>query len=223
MTALVTAPVARSDRLVKLARWLGGGPVHRMLALDVRGVELVPATGPAIVVANHSGFLDGPVLFAAAPRDGRFLVKAELYAGPLGHLLARIDQVPVNRGRADRTALTAARAALEAGRLVGVFPEGTRGTGDVSQVHDGIGWLVAHTRAPLVPVAIEGTGPRTHHSGRRRRRGITVVFGPPVQLAVLGDPSARATMAAVAEQVRLVLSAHVLAVRLEHSDERDAA
>jgi 1-acyl-sn-glycerol-3-phosphate acyltransferase len=214
MTQLVTARAQRSEALVRVARWIGAGPVHRLLALDVTGLDLVPPTGPAILVANHSGFLDGPVLFATAPREGRFLVKAELYAWPLGRLLARIDQVPVNRGRADRTALVAARQALEAGRLVGVFPEGTRGTGDVSRVHDGIGWLVAHTQAPVVPVAIAGTG-QDERLGRgiARRRRISVTFGAPVELAVGADPSGRATMAALAEQVRLLLAGHVAASR----------
>jgi 1-acyl-sn-glycerol-3-phosphate acyltransferase len=183
--------------------------VPRLLKLEVRGSEHVPAEGPAILVANHSGFLDGPALFAAAPRAGTFLVKAELYAGPLGHALARLDQVPVNRGRADRTALRAALTALEAGRLVGVFPEGTRGVGDVSKIHDGVGWLVAHSRAPVVPVAIFGT----RREQRPQRRGIRVVFGESFEVGICGDPSARSTMSAAAEEVRLVLARHVLGLR----------
>jgi 1-acyl-sn-glycerol-3-phosphate acyltransferase len=210
VTAFVTAPAPRSDRLVRTARWLGQHPVPRLLRLQVSGVDRVPDSGPAILVANHSGFLDGPVLFAAAPRDGRFLVKAELYSGPLGHLLARLDQVPVNRGRADRTALRAALSALGAGRLVGVFPEGTRGTGDVSRIHHGVGWLVAHAQAPVVPVAIFGT---TRAERRADRRGVDVLFGDPVLLPVPGDPSARSTMGAVAEEVRVLLAEHVAASR----------
>jgi 1-acyl-sn-glycerol-3-phosphate acyltransferase len=185
--------------------------VPKLLRLHVSGVERVPGAGPAILVANHSAFLDGPVLFAAAPRDGRFLVKAELYGGPLGHVLARLDQVPVNRGRADRTALRAALNALNAGRLVGVFPEGTRGNGDVSRIHHGVGWLAAHTQAPVVPVAIFGT---SRAERRADRRGIDVRFGDPVLLPVPGDPSARSTMGAVAEEVRVLLAEHVAASRL---------
>ena len=202
MTELVRARAERSDRLIRAARWLGAHPFPALVRLGVHGTEHVPESGPALLVANHSGILDGPVLFAAAPREGRFLVKSELYSGVLGHLLARLDQVPVNRGRADRTALRSALDALQAGRLVGVFPEGTRGNGDVSRVQHGVGWLLARFPAPVVPVAVFGTG-------KGERGGIRVCFGAPTRLEVDGDPSARTTMSVLAEQVRVLLAEHV--------------
>lgn len=214
----VRAP--RRDGAIRVARWLGQHPVRWLLRLRIEGAQHVPLHGPVVLVANHSAFLDGPVLFAAAPREGRFLVKAELYRGPLARALAWLDQVPVNRGRADRTALRAALSALEHGRLVAVFPEGTRGRGDVSRIHDGVGWLVAHAQAPVVPVALFGT-----RRSERRRTGLRVVFGPPVRVAVGGDPSARSTHAAVAEQIRVALAEHVLTSRLpaDPGDSRQVA
>ena len=206
---MVRVRAPRRDRVIRVARWLGQHPVRRLLRLQVEGAEHVPVSGPVVLVANHSAFLDGPVLFAAAPREGRFLVKSELYRGPLARALAWLDQVPVNRGRADRTALRAARSALEHGRLVGVFPEGTRGSGDVSTIHDGVGWLVAHAQAPVVPVALFGT-----RRSERRTTGLRVVFGAPVTVSVDGDPSARSTQAAVAERIRVLLAAHVVSSRL---------
>lgn len=209
MTTLVRVSAPRRDGAIRVARWLGQHPVRHLLRIQVAGLEHVPATGPVLLVANHSGFLDGPVLFAAAPREGRFLVKSELYRGPLARALSWLDQVPVNRGRADRTALRAARSALEQGRLVAVFPEGTRGSGDVSRVHHGVGWLVAHAQVPVLPVALFGT-----LRSERKQTGLRVVFGAPIQVPVDGDPSARSTQAAVAEQIRVVLAAHVVSSRL---------
>lgn len=218
MTALVTARAGRSDRLIRAARWLGRHPVRRMLKLQVTGADLVPVEGPALLVANHSGFLDGPVLFAAAPREGRFLVKSELYSGLLGRVLSRLDQVPVNRGRADRRALRSALHALEAGWLVGVFPEGTRGAGDVRVVQHGVGWLLSRCQVPVVPVAIFGTAPPRP----RPAPPVEVVFGRPQLVAVAGDPSARSTMADVAEQVRAMLAHHVATSRTGAPERRTA-
>lgn len=211
MSDLVRAPVGAAPWLIRTARWLGSHPFPHLVGLTVAGADNVPAAGPALLVANHSAFLDGPVLFAAAPREGRFLVKSELYRGPLGHILGRLDQVPVNRGRADRTALHAALEGLRTGRLVGVFPEGTRGEGTVERIHDGVGWLLCKAEhTPVVPVAMFGTL-------RRHRRahggGIRVVFGAPVRILVGGDPSARSSMRDVARQVQGALAAHVLAHR----------
>lgn len=209
MTPLIRVSAPRRDRAIKVARWLGQHPVPRLLRMQVTGAEHIPATGPVLLVANHSAFLDGPVLFAATPREGRFLVKAELYRGSLARALSWLDQVPVNRGRADRTALLAARSALGEGRLVGVFPEGSRGHGDVSTVRDGVGWLVAHAQVPVVPVALLGTV-----RSERKLMGLHVVFGPPFQVPVDADPSARSTHAAVAEHIRVVLAQHVVSSRL---------
>lgn len=209
MRPLVQVSAPRRERAIRAARWLGQHPVQRLLRMEIEGVEHVPSTGPVLLVANHSAFLDGPVLFAAAPREGRFLVKSELYRGPLARALSWLDQVPVNRGRADRTALRAARSALTQGRLVAVFPEGTRGSGDVSAVRDGVGWLLAHTQVPVVPVALFGT-----LRSERKQTGLCVVFGAPILVPVTGDPSARSTQAAVAEHLRVVLAQHVVSSRL---------
>ena len=81
-----------------LARWIGTWlwiPVYR---LHVHGRERIPATGPVVVVANHSAFIDGPLLFGLFRRRTVFWVKQEMFTGPLGWALSRIGQIPVRRG-----------------------------------------------------------------------------------------------------------------------------
>ena len=68
--------------------------------------------------------------------DSVFLIKQEMFRGVLGRLLHGIGQIPVRRGEPDRTPLLAAVRVLRAGGLVGVFPEGTRGAGDVDVERD---------------------------------------------------------------------------------------
>jgi 1-acyl-sn-glycerol-3-phosphate acyltransferase len=118
--------------------------------------------------------------------------------------------------------LRAALAALKAGGIVGVFPEGTRGDGDVSQVRHGIAYLAVRSGAPVVPVAVHGTRERR---GRRilvpQRPPVSVAFGPPLHLSA--GPASRRTVAAAAGEIHRTLAAHVAATRpqSEREPERD--
>ncbi|MGH3758618.1 lysophospholipid acyltransferase family protein [Actinophytocola sp.] len=162
-----------------IARWLYR-PVYR---IRVHGLSRVPPAGPVVLVANHSTLIEPPVIFGALPRRSVFLVKSELVTGPLGWGLRRIGQLPVRRGEADRGALTAAIGVLRAGGLLGVFPEGTRGSGDVERAEQGAAWLVRATGAVVLPVATRGTL-RPAGSGRRFRPKLDVLVGEPFSLTV---------------------------------------
>ena len=82
------------------------GSLKKILPITVTGWENVPMSGPVIFAGNHSGWLDGPLVVIMAPRPVRCLVKSELYHGVLGWALTTVGQIPVNRGKPDRTALT---------------------------------------------------------------------------------------------------------------------
>ena len=105
-----------------------------------------------------------------------------MFRGPLGWLLPRIGQLAVRRGSGDRTPLHKALGVLRAGGVVVVFPEGTRGEGDVTTARHGATWLARAGAAVLLPVAIRGTR-RPAGSGRRFRPRVDVLvgesFGPP--------------------------------------------
>ncbi|HXV94303.1 MAG TPA: lysophospholipid acyltransferase family protein, partial [Pseudonocardia sp.] len=148
-----------------LARWIGTWCFHLVFALRVHHREHVPATGPVVVVANHSAAVDGPLLFGLFRRRAVFLVKHEMFRGPLAGLLPRIGQLAVRRGEPDRAPLTAALAVLRGGGLVGVFPEGTRGEGEVAAARAGAGRFAGSTGAGVVAGVLRGTR-RAAGSGR---------------------------------------------------------
>jgi 1-acyl-sn-glycerol-3-phosphate acyltransferase len=183
----------------------------------VHGAELIPSAGPVLLASNHLAFLDGPMLFTAAPRTPRCLVKREMFGSKLGWLLRAMQQIPVDRSGADRTALQAALAVLATGDVVGVFPEGTRGRGDVGAVKQGIAWLALKSGAPVVPVACLGTrrtGESPHRLPRPRRR-LDVVFGTPFRLVPAAGESGRDALRRAAEAVQAAMAEHVAdAVRL---------
>jgi len=185
--------------------------LRAIFRLRVRGLEHLPASGPALLAGNHTGFLDGPIVFMMLPRPAMFLVKSELYSGPWAKVLSFARQIPIRRGAPDRTALTRALGVLEAGGVLGVFPEGTRGEGKLETIQHGIGYLALRADCPVVPVLCTGTAAALP-KGRllpKWRAPVDVVFGPAFRIEVDGNPRARSTVAAAAEQVREHLLAHI--------------
>ena len=80
-----------------------------------------------------------------------------MFRGPLGRFLRLAGQIKLDRFRTDPQAVKTAVRALRDGLVVGIFPEGTRGTGELERFHRGAGYLALVTGAPVVPVIIFGT------------------------------------------------------------------
>ncbi|KOV83499.1 acyl-phosphate glycerol 3-phosphate acyltransferase [Nocardia sp. NRRL S-836] len=177
-----------------LGRWIGRVPFAWQFRLRVRGRDRVPLSGGVVVVANHSSMSDGPILFGVLPRRVTFLIKQEMFAGVVGTLLRKIGQIPVNRSGADRTALTSALSVLKAGGVVGIFPEGTRGEGDVSSAQNGAAWLAKTSGAVVLPVACRGT-----YRAKGWRPRVDVLIGEPFHLP---EGKGRAALGVATEQVR---------------------
>lgn len=188
------------------ARQVGRFLAHVWWATRVEGVEHVPAEGPVLFAANHTGVIDGPLLIGTAPRPAHILVKEEMFHGPVGAVLRGAGQIPVDRA-GGRAALAAALGVLRRGGAVGVFPEGNRGRGDATSARAGVAWLAVHGHAPVVPVAVLGTrrtGESVGHVPAPRRR-LHVEFGRPV--AVTWDHlTGRTGVAAAGEAVREALA-----------------
>jgi 1-acyl-sn-glycerol-3-phosphate acyltransferase len=163
------------------------GPVRRALArwfhLSIEGLELLPASGPYLIAANHHNYLDGIVLGVAAPEPISFLVMPRVWrATPLHPMLHRhIGSIPIDLGRADVSALRRALQTLEAGKVVGIFPEGPFSVrGRLEPGLPGVALLALRSGVPVVPAGIRGTYEAL--AGRRghipRRVPLAVRFGP---------------------------------------------
>ena len=153
----------------------------RILArFEVVGLEHVPAGGPLVIVANHTHFIDPPVIGASLPRKVLLMAKQELFETPVvGWMVSHYDAFPVRRGEADRQALRWATRALDLEQALGMFPEGTRSrTGELRPAFPGAALIALRTGAPVLPVGIDGTD-RVFPSLRRLRRArVRVVYGP---------------------------------------------
>jgi 1-acyl-sn-glycerol-3-phosphate acyltransferase len=179
-----------------LTRWIGTWCFFVGYRLYVWHRDRIPTSEPVVVVANHSATVDGPLLYGLLGRRTAFLIKQEMFRGTLGWILARIGQLPVRRGEADRAPLRTAVRLLRHGGMVVVFPEGTRGEGDVDNAHQGAVWLARTGEARLLPVAIRGTR-RPTGSSRRFRPRVDVLVGEP--FAVSPDRGTAALASATSE------------------------
>jgi 1-acyl-sn-glycerol-3-phosphate acyltransferase len=193
-------------------KWIGTGLARGVWSSRVHGAQNVPVTGPVLFAANHASIVDGPLLFAVAPRDVHFLVKKEMFGGLVGRALLRAGQIPIDRSHGDREALLGVLDVLAAGGAAGVFPEGTRGRGDGASVRSGVAWIALQSGAPVVPVACLGAqlpGERERRLPPVRRR-LHFCFGEPFTVGREPGVPGRVALAAGVEQVREKLSMHVL-------------
>jgi 1-acyl-sn-glycerol-3-phosphate acyltransferase len=116
-----------------IVRWWG--------QLDVVGLSLLPADGPTVLFVNHDSAWDPIVVgVAARRRQIHALAKSSLWRSrALAWVLDRMGQIPIERGRGDAAAMSAAISAVREGRCVGVFPEGTVSNGRVLRALSGAG------------------------------------------------------------------------------------
>ncbi|MCL5058271.1 MAG: 1-acyl-sn-glycerol-3-phosphate acyltransferase [Actinobacteria bacterium] len=144
----------------------------------ITGVENIPARGGIVLVSNHKSYWDPVVIGCTLPmsRHVYFMAKHELFKIPLlGPVIAGLGAFPVKRGGADRSAIRTALSHLESGRVVGIFPEGTRNKGDaMMEPHLGAAMLSTRASVPVLPVAVMGT--------RGFFGKINIIFGKPMSI-----------------------------------------
>jgi 1-acyl-sn-glycerol-3-phosphate acyltransferase len=189
--------------------------LHRYYNITVVGRENVPVNGRLIIAANHTALMDGPLLLSIGARPLHVLSKFELFKGPAGIILKAGGAVPIEWHAPDRDSLQYAKQRLLVDEAVALFPEGTRSQGTFDWLRDGVVYLVAHTAADIVPVAILGsrlTG-QSRSKITPKRQPITIVIGPvinPIQfIPSTFVPTSRADLKIAGEKLRQLLSQHV--------------
>ncbi len=200
-------PTSTLDFLLRPAKWLVG----RKWPITLHGQEHVPASGPVILASNHVGLIDGPLLAVLGPRPVHALTKQEMFDSRASGVLRRSGQIRLDRDTADPAAVKACIRVLDAGEVVGIFPEGTRGDGEFGRIHRGAAYLALVSGAPVVPVAMFGTrapGAR-NHAMPPKGGSIDVVYGEPWQVAAQPWPRTRehvgATSALLHQHLRTAL------------------
>ncbi len=156
----------------------------------VIGANHVPDDGPCIIASNHVSFLDPPAVgVGVGNRIVHFLARDTLFAGPIRNwFMHAVHCVPIDRTRGDVSALRRALQVLKEGKVLAIFPEGTRSpTGELQPAKGGIGFLIAKAAVPVVPTFFEGTF-RAYPKGAKfiRPGRVRVFFGPPIRPEEIG-------------------------------------
>lgn len=171
-----------AHRLLRLLRPAGRAVLTRRYDVHRHGISHVPARGGCILAANHIGLLDGPLLTVVGARPVHFLTKKELFQGRTGTFLRLVGQIPLARTTFDATAVKDCLRVLRDGGVVGIFPEGSRGDGELGRFHGGVAYLAMVTGAPVVPVAVFGTREPGGHTDFVPPPGtrLDLVYGEPL-------------------------------------------
>lgn len=145
--------------------------------VEIVGIENIPKEGSVILCCNHISNFDPPFLGSFLKhREIHFMAKAELFKMPIfGSLLRKIHAFPVKRGLADKNALRTALKLLKEGKVLGIFPEGTRSkTGELRKGLSGVGFFALKSDAIVIPCAIIGS--------YKFFKPLKLVYGTPIDM-----------------------------------------
>ncbi|ATQ28168.1 acyl-phosphate glycerol 3-phosphate acyltransferase [Rhodococcus ruber Chol-4] len=166
--------------------WLMGRP-------KIEGAENIPTDGPAILASNHKAVLDSFFLPLVVRRRITFLAKSEYFTGTgfkgrfQRWFFSAVGQVPIDRTGADaaQDALNAGVRVLSQGKLLGIYPEGTRSPdGRLYKGKTGIARLALQTGVKVIPVAMIGTDEMNPIGSKMWKPAkVTVRIGEPIDFS----------------------------------------
>ncbi|SFI56217.1 1-acyl-sn-glycerol-3-phosphate acyltransferase [Paenibacillus sp. UNC496MF] len=153
-----------------------------LFRFEAIGLENIPPTGPVVLCSNHISLLDPPTVGTPVNRMVHYMAKAELFAVPLfGPFIRSLGAFPVKRGGVSKEAIRTAIGLLKEGKVMGIFPEGSRSAGD-SAGKKGAAMIALRSGATVIPVAIIGR--------YKIFRKMRIKYGKPIDLtAFIQDSS----------------------------------
>lgn len=162
------------------------------------GREKIPAAGGYLIVANHQCMKDPFLVAHGARRQVYFMAKQEYFGPFTGWLFRWVGAFPVDRGTGDLGAIDRAAQLIQEGRLVGLFPEGTRNrTVGPMKAKSGAALIARQTKADIIPCGI------SFDDSRGFRSRMTVCFGDPIPYESLGfeDQESPASLRKVSKRI----------------------
>ena len=157
--------------------------------IDAPDLHKFPLHGPLIAIANHTGQIEVPLIFAhLQPRKLSGWAKAESWDNKfLNWVFGVWGIIPVRRGEADMHALKEALRALQKGLIFGIAPEGTRNyNGILRRALPGTVIIALHSGAPIIPIAHWGGEVYLKNLKRFKRTDFHIRIGEPFRIDVEG-------------------------------------
>ncbi|MBU1766928.1 MAG: 1-acyl-sn-glycerol-3-phosphate acyltransferase [Candidatus Omnitrophica bacterium] len=168
-------------------------PIFKILfRWDIKGKDNIPKRGGVILAAHHESYLDPMLVGTASPRQIYFLARKELFQlGCFSWLIKRLNTIPISREQLQIGTLKKSLQILKEGKVLLLFPEGTRSpAGTISEGEKGVGLIASKSNVPVIPVLIKGSGyALTRDTNRITPHKISVVFGKPLYFENLDSES----------------------------------
>jgi 1-acyl-sn-glycerol-3-phosphate acyltransferase len=154
--------------------------------VEIHGGERFPGHGPLIIVGNHTGAMEVVMMTLYCPRAPEYLGSIDIPHEPyIGAFIGLYGFIPVHRGAVSLRSMRAALEVLEAGGVLGLFPEGGIWEPAIGQARTGVAWLSYHGGAPVLPIGFGSTRGALGRMLRLGRPRLTMRVGellPPVRI-----------------------------------------
>jgi len=186
--------------------WIFFAPLFRVRVL---GRENIPAAGGALIASNHQSFFDPVLIGVGLRREVDYMARASLFRNAVfRRLIVSLNAFPIKREGVDVEAMREAIARIRRGRLVLVFPEGTRTRdGSLGVVRRGLSLISERAQAPIVPAVIQGAYQAWPRGARMiRPHRIGVAFGRPISVEEQSRMTSEELAAVVADRWRSLRS-----------------
>ncbi len=168
--------------LYKLFAWF----FRWIFRVQVKGEENIPSDGAVMVCTNHISAFDPFIIIVSNTRQIFFMGKKELFKIPVLKQISKgVGVFPVERGANDVGAIKQAIKLLESGKIFGIFPQGTRHSGEdphKTQIKSGVGLIEEKTGAPVLPCCII-----TKDNRIKPFRPVTIVYGEVIEPSEFSD------------------------------------
>jgi len=183
---------------------------HAIAKIEFIGGENIPAKGGIILATNHMSRLDIPLLFLIPSRpDITALVTDKYQSYPFFRWFTQTAEgIWIDRTKADFAAFRLAAEVIQAGKALGIAPEGTRSTtASLLEAKAGTALLAVRTNTPVVPVAIAGTENAVSQFKRLRRPHIVTRFGVPIPPPALTRENREAALQRYTDEIMCQMAA----------------
>ncbi len=192
-------PYVTPPLFYNLIRWGIAIPLLSLVArIRLKGRYNVPRQGAFLIAANHLSWTDIPLVPLFLPGKVVYMAKEEYFSSRIAWLVRFMGAFPVKRGEGDRQALRAADDQLKKGKVVVLFPEGTRSkTRMLAKAHAGLGMVALRAGVPVVPVAIWGS----EKVLKQFRPEVTISYGEPITFKPKGAKMTREDIDNATEEV----------------------
>ena len=157
--------------------------------------ENIPAEGAFILCANHISFRDPIYMVLKLKRQINFMAKVELFKIRIvAAVLREVGAFPVDRGKADMSAMRTAFRILKEGGGLGIFPQGTRSAdNEQTKMHGGTALIAQRSGATVIPAYVDGP--------YKWFRKTEIRFGKPVDLSEFGRKTDAKTISRVTDRI----------------------